>query len=188
MDGIPGTGKSYYIRGLIAESNALFVFIPASLSGTMTGPEIVPVLLQYRDEPVPIVLIMEDADANLVTRQIDNVSKLSELLNMSDGLFGDLADIRIIATTNAKKPDIDEAVLRPGRLMHHLTFSPLCSDMTKEIYTRLVEKDIEDLKENTQYTLAEVYKMARQEGWRPAVKKNTARRQGPPADIGFGRY
>ena len=53
---------------------------------------------------------MEDADATLATRQIDNVGRLSDLLNMSDGILGEMADLRIIATTNAKSTEIDEAV------------------------------------------------------------------------------
>ena len=167
LEGSPGTGKSFFIRGLITESPGLFVFVPAALSGTLTGPEITPVLLSYREREVPVVLLMEDADATLVTRQLDNVSKLSELLNISDGILGDLADVRILATTNAKKVEIDEAILRPGRLAYHLIFDNVSVDHARSIYVALTKKPTTKFKVKTTYSLADVYKMARDDGWVP---------------------
>jgi hypothetical protein len=178
LDGLPGTGKSFFIRGLITEADALFVYIPAAIGGALTGPDIIPVFLRERQKEVPVVLIMEDADATISTRQIDNVSRLSDLLNMSDGLLGDMADIRVIATTNAKKNDIDEAVLRAGRVNEHVTFKSLETQHAIEIFTRLT--GINDQNHNglrevrnvvTKTTLADIYNMARKHGWKPEPNK-----------------
>lgn len=197
LDGLPGTGKSYFIRGLITESPGLFVFVPASLSGSITGPEITPVLLSHREREVPCVLIMEDADATLVTRQIDNVSKLSELLNISDGILGDLADVRILATTNAKKPEIDEAVLRPGRLAYHLSFEKVSQEKAVKIYNHLTGEVNPTRFESMflfqeSYSLADVYKMAREDGWVPTPidtfsnrRRTTVRSNNRSNGIGF---
>jgi hypothetical protein len=54
----------------------------------------------------PILFIIEDADDCLVPRGSGNVSTISSLLNYTDGIFGSMLDLRIIATTNAEKMEI----------------------------------------------------------------------------------
>ncbi len=169
LDGEAGTGKSYLIRGIISAIRGLFIYIPASVAGKITGPDIVPVLLREKDKDVPIVLLMEDADSSLATRQLDNVSRLSDLLNMSDGILGDMSDLRIIATTNARKADIDKAVLRPGRLNEHIQLEPLKFAHAHAIFERLLGyKHFEHSYSNLDKdTLADVYREARKYGWKP---------------------
>jgi len=175
LDGLPGTGKSFFIRGLISEVDALFIYVPASIGGRLTGPDVIPVFLREREKDVPIVLIMEDADATVATRQIDNVGKLSDLLNMSDGILGEMADIRIIATTNAKKTEIDEAVLRVGRTNEHIHFKHLEKAHAISVFTRLTGVEDEDHdghrlirgKQDNHNTIGEIYKIARNYGWKP---------------------
>ena len=187
LDGEPGTGKSYMIRGIVSAVNALFIYVPASVAGRITGPDIIPVLMREKDKNVPIVLLMEDADSSLATRQLDNVSKLSDLLNMSDGILGDMSDLRIIATTNAKKAQIDRAVMRPGRLNEHIELSVLEYPHTLNIFHRLVGQD--DMGTETflskKMTLADVYKEARMSGWKPAPIPKRKRRFSvpPPSDV-----
>ena len=174
LDGVPGTGKSFMIRGLISAVKGLFIYVPASIAGRLTGPDIIPVLMSKKDKDVPIILIIEDADSSLTTRQLDNVSRLSDLLNMSDGLFGDMADIRIIATTNSPKSDIDKAVLRPGRLNEHMQFEALSTDHATQVFERLIglantkkgiSKNFPD-----KLVLAEIYKEAWKHGWKPSPR------------------
>src|SRR5438874_1723516 len=59
LTGEPGTGKSYLIRGLIAEAPALFVFVPSGLAGELATPELLPLLIRHRHDGRPIVLILE---------------------------------------------------------------------------------------------------------------------------------
>ncbi len=91
---------------------------------------------------------------------------LSSLLNATDGLFGDLLDLRIIATTNAKKLDIDPALLRPGRLLKQLEFEKLSMEQSNQVLQRLCsEKSInsDSIKLFTKpQTLAEIYQHANQ--------------------------
>lgn len=185
LDGLPGTGKSFFIRGLITEVDALFVYIPASISGVLTGPEIIPVFLRERQKQIPIVLVMEDADATISTRQIDNISRLSDLLNMSDGLLGDMADIRIIATTNAKKNEIDDAALRVGRINEHVQFKQMDYAKAAEIFARLTgltdgpeEAYNKLLRWSPNISLAAVYDLARQHGWKPTPVNKGRKRDG----------
>jgi hypothetical protein len=180
LDGDPGTGKSYLIRGIISEVEALCVYVPATLTGTITGPDIIPVFLNERRKHLPIVLIMEDVDTAISTRQMDNMSRLSDLLNMSDGILGDMADIRIIATTNAKKTEIDPAVLRVGRLSQHFQFTALTDSQAISILSRLIGKELlyKDYFNKNTATLAEIYSVGRELGWKPKENRKRRRRRG----------
>lgn len=173
MEGPPGTGKSYLIRSLVSSLNATFVFVPASILGNLTGPELVPAILNESTAEHPIVLILEDADVALVARERDgNLSKLSEVLNIGDGIFGQLLDIRIIATTNSSYTKFDTAITRPGRLCRHVVTGPL--EAIK------IQKILETLGSNVKWrkesngTLADVYRKARDSGWNPESSKVSA--------------
>ena len=84
-----------------------------------------------------------------------------------------MLDIRIIATTNAGKLELDKAITRPGRMCQHISFDNLCVKDATNLYTKLVKKPTEEI--NKPLTLAEVYRMARQDGW---VAPKTARKEG----------
>lgn len=159
LEGPPGTGKSYFIKALITQVDAIFVYIPSILSGTLSSPAMLPTILERRYENKPVVLIMEDSDSTIAVRASDNQSELSELLNLSDGILGCLSDIRIIATTNAKSTDIDKAVLRSGRLSQYIEFSKLESKHAKRIYNRLTNSTNNSIEFND-LVLSDVYKLA----------------------------
>lgn len=172
LDGPPGVGKSYAIRALAKQVDATFVVVAPSLVGSLSGPELIPVLLAEKKEGRPVVLVMEDADHALVTRERGDLRQLSELLNIGDGLLGDLVDLRIVATTNAKRDDLDDAVVRPGRLCRRVSMGYLPPHLYEEIYERLTGKPWQKLVPQN-HTLADVYRMARDAGWRPAAKPPT---------------
>jgi hypothetical protein len=187
LHGLPGTGKSYVLRGIIACTPAVYIYVPPSLAGQLTSPDLLPVLLQERDrqeEQTPICLIMEDADSSLVRRAMDNASVVGDLLNMSDGFLGELANLHIFATVNAKKTDMDPALLRPGRLGVYLEFLALSRPHAWNVFTTLcAEAQVEPCapaytraceafnalyeRPHTPATLADVYALARQAGWSP---------------------
>jgi SpoVK/Ycf46/Vps4 family AAA+-type ATPase len=128
--------------------------------------------MREKDKNIPIILLMEDADSSLATRQLDNVSRLSDLLNMSDGILGDMADLRILATTNSRKDDIDKAVIREGRMNEYIQLQPLEETQANQVFLRLVPN--QTLQEaghlfGANTTLAYVYKEARRYGWRPEL-------------------
>ena len=89
----------------------------------------------------------------------DNYFQLSDLLNLADGIPGELLDIRIIATTNARRLDIDEAVLRPGRLARRVEFNLLGPGHAQRVYDRLTSTNGK-LKFSGPATLADVYASA----------------------------
>jgi hypothetical protein len=127
VEGIPGTGKTYLLRGLIQEApNATFVLLPANVLESLTGPSVINAMVNFRRSSTgPIVFIMEDADAVLAPRAFDNMNSIDVILNLGDGILGGALDIRIIATTNTKVKQMDEAILRPGRLCRRLSVGAL---------------------------------------------------------------
>lgn len=166
LEGPPGTGKSWLVRALATESDALFVFVSPGLMGRMSAPEVVPTLLREREREVPIVLILEDADLAIVRRAADNLSLVSELCNLTDGLLAELIDIRIVATTNARRVEVDDAILRPGRLCADVAIGALPEEQAAAVYRRLTGRDPEARLGGAR-TLAEIYRLARRHGWTP---------------------
>lgn len=180
LNGAPGTGKSFLIRGLVSQVRGLYIYIPASVSGTITGPDIIPLIMREKDKNIPIILLMEDADSSLATRQLDNVSRLSDLLNMSDGILGDMADLRVIATTNSRKDDIDKAVVRDGRMNEYIQLESLEVSHAHQIFLKLVPgKTLQEVTQlfNQKTTLANLYREARRHGWKPGSSPKKKRRQ-----------
>jgi tRNA A37 threonylcarbamoyladenosine biosynthesis protein TsaE len=168
LSGPPGTGKSYMIRGITSEVEAMFILVPTSIAGEITGPSFLPVLMDNKDDDLPIVLLIEDADLYLAKKARDtNPSGISDLLNLGDGLFGEMADIRIIATSNADKLTIDDAILRPGRMCSHLEMMGLMPKEAEICYKTLTGKDFVGKWDLRGTPLSDIYKMARNEGWKP---------------------
>lgn len=173
LDGQPGTGKSYIIRSLPEVVEAIFVIVAPSLVGQLSGPQAMPPLLQAKKENLPIVLIMEDADAVLVNRKRGNQTGLAEVLNLGDGLLGQLVDVRIIATTNAEISDMDPAIIRPGRLCRRISTRPFIPQEANKIRQRLLGDETKHPGCNSvrsSATLADVYRAARKDGWTPVAR------------------
>jgi hypothetical protein len=146
VDGPPGVGKTYMVRGMLQEvPNTTFLLVPASMIDDITGPSLLPALLDARDSPYDgnpkrLVLVVEDADAALVPRASDNVALISALLNLGDGILGHTLDLRLIVTTNAKSVDIDPALVRPGRLLERIAIGPLPPAEASRVYERIAGK------------------------------------------------
>lgn len=168
FDGPPGTGKTYLVRALTQLVNAQFILLPAALISEISGPGLANVLLDIRkngkDQP-PMVLIVEDADEALVRRDAANMSAVSTLLNVGDGIFGTVLDIRIICTSNAghlkTNDDLDPAIIRPGRLCRRISVGALSGGQATLRFFDLGGKGEPPWKDEDRVTIAEVYKAAR---------------------------
>jgi SpoVK/Ycf46/Vps4 family AAA+-type ATPase len=126
----------------------------------------------------PIILVLEDADRCLVTRAGENMSLIQSLLNLGDGILGSLLDVRIVATTNADELNLDKAITRPGRLSKMLDVNSLDPLTAQQIFRRLlpdakfpVEINGSTNPKDFKVTLAEVYSLARQNGWKASPRK-----------------
>ena len=177
FDGKVGTGKTHLVRALLnAAPNAKFVMIPASMVPELAGPSLVGCLIDNFDPGQPMVLVIEDADECLVRRDGMNMSAISTLLNLSDGILGASLNIRIVATTNAghlqSDEQLDDALMRPGRLCRRIHVPELGAEQAAAVYLRLT---------GTQRafggpaTVAEVYRIAKDAGF---VQKRTVKKMG----------
>ena len=181
MSGTPGTGKTHLVRAMLLEvPDAMFVLISPEMVTNLAGPQLLPLLMNYRGGTTgPIILVLEDADKCLVTRGKDNMSSIQSLLNLGDGILGSLLDLRIVATTNAEGLQMEEALMRPGRLSKMIKVGVLDVKTARGIFKRLCPKrkfpeelaDIARPVGSFKMTLAEMYALARKHGWKPGVRK-----------------
>lgn len=157
LNGEPGTGKTYLIRSILTRMDCVFLIVPSNLIGSLDKPEFMPLLLQVKNEhEKPIIMIIEDGDTCLVPRKSDNISTISALLNLSDGVLGSIIDIKMIISTNAEIRDMDQAIMRPGRLCRNIHVAPLPFEQANKVYQRLMKTDV-SLEYHKYYTLAEIY-------------------------------
>lgn len=132
--GEPGTGKTSYIRRIINKvNNKRILYMPPDMATQLSNPTLVPFLIKYPNS----ILIIEDAENVLLKRQGQHNQAISNILNMSDGLFGDCLNIQIVATFNTDLRNIDEALLRKGRLIAKYKFGPLTEDRAKKLSSTL---------------------------------------------------
>jgi hypothetical protein len=175
LEGKAGTGKTYFTRGLLeALPFENYYYLPSEMVVGVTSPDTLRSWLTLENKP--IVIIVEDADACLAPRKSDNIASIQSLLNLTDGMLGSLLDIRVICTTNAKRVEIDEALLRNGRLCRHVKIDSIGSDHAQRIYEGLIPggtfqssndtKTIGFKSRENSFTLADIYQAARDNGWR----------------------
>jgi hypothetical protein len=184
LEGPPGTGKTFMIRGLVDDvPKATFVIVPPKMIGELGSPEIVPLLVEEKRRGVPLIFILEDADEAVTRRTKGSGDKLpivSSVLNLGDGILGSLLDVRVVATTNAPEVRLDTAVTRKGRLLKRLTLKRLEADQAGGVLARLVGEEkaltggdppwhikATNGDNNHNPSLADVYMHARTLGWLP---------------------
>jgi hypothetical protein len=126
LHGEKGTGKSCYIKNLIHNHPEVkFVYVPAQIITLMSDPSFGSFLATLNNH----VIVLEDCENAIRDRKNDNTAaSVSLLLNMTDGILSDDLGIKFICTFNEDIKDIDEALLRKGRLVSKYEFKPLCPE------------------------------------------------------------
>ena len=133
LHGLPGTGKTSYIRHLCGLTDKPKLFIPPNLATRIADPEFINLLHDNTNS----ILLIEDAEELLAKRDGYGGNAVSNLLNLSDGLLSDGFHIQIICTFNAELARIDKALLRKGRLVASYRFEPLAQEKAQALATAL---------------------------------------------------
>jgi hypothetical protein len=133
LHGLPGTGKTTYLRHLIGGLKKKVLFVSPSVAGNLMNPEFIDLLI---DNP-NAVLIIEDAENIMMDRKYNSDSSVSNLLNLSDGLLSDCINVQIICTFNSSLNLIDSALMRKGRLIARYEFGKLSVEKAQRLSDHL---------------------------------------------------
>jgi hypothetical protein len=154
--GPPGTGKSTYIKYLSTVLKKDVIFFPTAMVNSLTDPNIINLLIRKQN----CVLVLEDAEKAIIKRESNSEASLvSTLLNMTDGILGDVLKLNIIVTYNCDRGDIDEALLRRGRLKAEHSFKLLDKEQAKKLINHLKL----DIEVEEDMSLADIYNFKKEE-------------------------
>lgn len=163
LHGEPGTGKTTYIKHLISKfKDKKFIFIQNDFVKELLKPSFVAFLLQNKDA----LLIIEDAEKVVIARDNStDESVVSTLLQLTDGLFSDFLNIKIICTFNTNLDRIDKALLRKGRMIAKYNFLPLSPEKTAALAQKLGHEGV-----TGSLTLADIFGYDQQSFNKPTRK------------------
>jgi GTPase SAR1 family protein len=143
--GNPGTGKTTLIKHLINKyPDKNFVFLDGSLLINAQQTNLMSYFLENQDT----VFILEDCEKVLTSLEDTINPVMPVLLNITDGIIGDVLGIKIICTFNTELSNIDSALLRKGRLSMKYEFKKLKAEKVNKILGKEINKDM---------TLADIY-------------------------------
>ena len=116
--GPPGTGKTTFIRGLLAHRNASAIVTYDAAILEKDG-----FFARFIEDDTE-VMVLEDSDAFLKSRS-DGNTMMHRFLNVGDGLVTTKGKKMIFSTNLPSIRDIDSALIRPGRCFDVVEFKPL---------------------------------------------------------------
>lgn len=151
--GAPGTGKTSYLKYLLHTiGKKKLIYLPPDLIESLSAPNFISFLLS---QAANSILLIEDAENVLMKRDAGGNQAVSNILNISDGILGDILRLQIVCTFNSRLEDVDQALLRPGRLVAEYRFQKLKVDRTTKLMMKLHGNDI--VWKDDEMTLADIF-------------------------------
>lgn len=147
LNGVAGTGKSFYIRYLLSQFPNEYIIVTNTMAAHLAQPEFISFMLEHKNS----IFILEDCEQILMDRAENTFGNaITNILNMSDGLMSDIFNVKFICTFNADINKIDSALLRKGRCYARYEFGPLKIDKVKQfIKDHHINIDSNNVKEMT---------------------------------------
>lgn len=131
--GCPGGGKSYFIRYLISQyPEKSFIWFDQSLLTQATSDAFVQFILSHKES----ILILEDCELLIKSREHAPNSILNTVLNIADGIIGDSLKIKFICTFNTDYESVDKALTRKGRMKIKYEFKKLKVDKVAKLFKK----------------------------------------------------
>ncbi|CAI8306038.1 MAG: ATP-dependent RecD-like DNA helicase [Flavobacteriaceae bacterium] len=147
LHGEPGTGKTTYIRYLINNVEKRIIYVPPNMASSLASPELIKFLIENSNS----ILVIEDAENVLMKRVGNSTQATANILNLTDGLLSDCINTQVVATFNTNVLNIDDALLRKGRLISIYKFEKLSNERVEKLCINLgVEND-------GSYKLSDIY-------------------------------
>ncbi len=158
LHGIPGSGKTYYLRYLLqclSKTKKKVLYFPPSMVEAVTDPSFFNFITTWTMENGKnSILLIEDAEPLLLSRESTRNMGITNLLNLTDGILNDILSIQIIATFNTNLNDLDKALVRPERLIARKEFGKLNVENAKKL-AEIIGLDKELITKDM--SLAEIY-------------------------------
>lgn len=143
--GAPGTGKTSLIKHFISKyPDKDFIFIDGTILCNVSQDR----LMSYFLECQNTIFVLEDCEKVLMDREHNINPVMPILLNITDGIIGDVLGVKLICTFNTALSNIDKALIRKGRLSLKYEFKKLSKDKVQKI---LNDNDAKEM------TLADIY-------------------------------
>lgn len=133
LHGVAGAGKTTYIRHLINILKKRIIYVPPNMVNSISDPALLKFFISYPNS----ILVIEDAENVLSKRVGGGGQAVANILNLSDGLLSDIVNIQIVATFNTDISEIDDAILRKGRLICKYKFEELQRDRAEALAKKL---------------------------------------------------
>lgn len=129
--GIPGTGKTSLVKTLINDNRDTdFIFVDTSVCESISDG----LFLDFLQEHKNSVIVFEDCEKLLFSRDEMVNESIGTILNLTDGIIAESMKIKFICTFNCDLAKVDTALLRKGRLSIGYEFKKLSLEKTKAIY------------------------------------------------------
>jgi hypothetical protein len=150
--GPPGTGKTTFIRGLLAHTDTSAI---VSYDANILDKD--GFFARFIEDDASI-MVLEDSDAFLKSRS-DGNTMMHRFLNVGDGLVTTKGKKMVFSTNLPSIRDIDSALVRPGRCFDIVTFDLLTVAEAQALATKLgVTLPVRPRgKEMQKYSIAEVF-------------------------------